>query len=273
MKNQSRVWLLSAIALILLALWVFPVLWVLYSSFKPSRSFGSTAMFWIFKPTLDNYRYVFSQFPFFSFLRNSIIASGGSTILSVCLGSLAGYSIARFRTGGRALPLWILSTRMLPPAAMVLPFFMIFRTVGLTDSVIGLVICYLVFNLSFATWMTESFFRDIPVEIEEAAKIDGCSTAQVFRTVVLPISLPGIVATSVFCMITGWNEFVFALVLTDSPNAQTLPVSAGMFLTEYQTNWGPLFAETVLIIAPILAAALFMQKHIVRGMSLGAIKS
>ena len=187
-------------------------------------------------------------------------------------GSLAGYAIARYKTGGRPLSLWILSTRMLPPAAIVLPFFMMFSKLGFIDTIVGLILCYLVFNLSFTIWMSQTFFKEIPIEIEEASKIDGCSAFETFYRITLPISRPGLIATAVFCLVFSWNEFLFSLILTNSKAAQTLPASVGRFVTKYQIIWGPLFAESVMIIIPIMVATLIMQKYIIRGMSLGAIR-
>lgn len=270
-KKYKKI-ILYLVAIFILGLWMFPLFWVFLSSFKPVAAFGRKEITWFFKPSLENFIYVFKQFPFPSYLRNSIIVALCSTFLSVILGSLAGYSIARFHTGGKFLSLWILSTRMLPPAAIILPFFMMFSKLGLVDTIFGLVISYLVFNLSFSIWMSNIFFREVPVEIEEAAMIDGCSRLEAFFRVTLPLARPGIISVAIFCLVFSWNEFLFSLVLTNSKSAQTLPASVGRFVTKYQIIWGPLFAESLLIILPILVATMVMQRYLIRGMTLGAIK-
>ncbi|TKJ46381.1 ABC transporter permease [Candidatus Aerophobetes bacterium Ae_b3b] len=245
---------------------------MILSSFKPSELFGTKQIYFIFKPTLENYKFIFHQYPFLSYLRNSLVVTFTSTFLSIVFGSLAGYSLARFKTGGEPLAFWVLSTRMLPPAAVIIPFFMIYMRAGLINTLFGLIIAYMVFNLSFVVWMTRSFFGEIPVELEEAAMLDGCSRLGAFIRVVLPLAKNGIAATAVFCVVFAWNEFLFALVLTTSEAAQTLPASVNRFITKYEIHWGPLYAESTLIIFPILIAALFMQRYLVRGLTLGALK-
>jgi len=259
-------------AMIIVALWVFPLLWIIISSFKPSETFGRNIIGWFFKPTLEHYIFALNEYSYMRYLINSLIVSVGATALSVTVGTLAGYSLARYNTGGQGLSMWILASRMMPPAASLIPFFMLFNIFGILDTKIALILSYLVFNLSFTVWMARSFFKDIPVELEEAALIDGCSYFQAFLKIITPLARTGLMATTIFSLIFSWNEYLFATVLTSSDSARTLPASVGKFVTHYQIIWGPLFAQSTLIVIPVLIAAILLQPYLIRGVTLGALK-
>jgi multiple sugar transport system permease protein len=261
---------LSIIAIILV--WAFPFLWMFLGSIKPTQDIISTELVWFFSPTLEHYRYIFLKQPFLRFAMNSIIVGISVTSLTMLAGSLTAYSISRFNTGGKTFRLWILFTRMLPSPVLIIPLFMLFRVLGLINSLTALVIADTTFLLSFVIWIMRGFFDDVPGELEESALIDGCTRFQAFIWVVLPLSSPGFIATSILTFIFAWNEYLFALVFATANKVKTLPVAAGDFITGYAINWGPVFASGTLIVIPVFILSVFIQRYIVRGLTLGAFK-
>ncbi|MBC7189938.1 carbohydrate ABC transporter permease, partial [Candidatus Aerophobetes bacterium] len=183
----------------------------------------------------------------------------------------AAYGITRFRIGYENLSFWILSQRMLPPIAVVIPYFLLFKTLNLIDTYLSLIIVYLPFNVGFAVWLLIGFFEEFPKDIEEAALIDGCSRISAILKVILPIVAPGIVVCAIFCFIFCWNEFMFALILTRE-NAKTVTAQLAAFQSPTKIMWGEISALVVLAIIPILILALLVQKYLVRGLALGAVK-
>lgn len=270
-KNITNI-LLNIFIILITIIWVFPIFWVFINSFKSTQSIISKELILLFKPTFEHYKYIFTIGYFKRYLINSIIVAIFSTVISVVGGSLTAYSLARFNTGGRNYALWILSSRMMPPAILIIPFYIMFRELGILNTWYVLIIAYTTFNLSFVVWVMKGFFEEIPLDIEEAALIDGSSRLGVFFSIVVPLAKPGIIATSIFCIVFSWNEFLFALVLSVSKNAKTLPVAANDFITGYAINWGPLFASGVVIITPIIIFTLIVQKYIKRGLTLGSLK-
>lgn len=263
---------LSALLIIAVCLaCVFPLFWTLTISLKT----GSQAMdpsVWFFKPTLDNYRDVFLNRHLMDYFKNSFIVVIFTTIISIILGGLAAYGFARFNFKQREnLAFWVLSLRMIPPMATVIPFFVMAQMLKVFDTHIVLIISYLLFNIPFTIWMMRGFFEEIPEEIEEAAFIDGCSRWQVFVRILLPLSAPGLVATAIFCIITSWNEFVFALFLTSSA-ANTLPTTVTLFLSISGVVWGEMSAVGVITILPVLLFAMVVQKYMIRGLTFGGVK-
>ena len=208
-----------------------------------------------------------------AFYFNSVIISIGSSVLAVGVGSLAAYSLGRFRfRGSNDIAFWILSTRMAPAVAVIIPIFVMYRyNLHLYNTYIGMVLLYLVFNLPFAVWMMRGFFAEIPLELEEAAFVDGASRMQALWHVLLPLVAPGLAAAAIFCTIMSWNEFLFALILT-ADKTKTLPVAATTFVGSMGVQWGELCAAGTIIMIPLLAFALLMQQHLVRGLTLGAVK-
>jgi multiple sugar transport system permease protein len=203
-----------------------------------------------------------------------MIVTISSTIAVTFIGALAGYAISRFKPGGNALPFWILSQRMLPPIAFLIPIFLIFSTLNLVNTYQGLAYAYTAFNLPYAVWMMRTFFDDLPVEMEESAEVDGCGKLGAFVRMALPLAAPGMVATVIFVFIMAWNEFLFALMLMRSLNMFTLPV------TEYIFYYGPAEGmeyniaslQALLAILPVLALSVYVQKYLVRGLTFGAVK-
>src|SRR5262249_32034540 len=184
---------------------------------------------------------------------------------------LAGYSFARYRIGGFHLPFWVLSTRMMPPVAAVIPLFLVVKSLGMIDTHVAVIALHLLVTLPFAVWMTRGFFIQVPRAIEEAALIDGCSQWQVFFRVALPLAAPGLAVTALFCFIFSWNEFLFALILTRR-EAVTLPVLVSGLYSQHGIMWDVMSATAAMALLPVIALALFAQKYLVRGMTMGAIR-
>ncbi len=259
------------VALILVVV-LFPIVWAIMSALKSGGQAQAIPPVWIFKPKLTNYVSAFVKRDFGRLLVNSVIVSLSSTTMSVLLGSLAGYGLARYPIkGNNAISMWILSIRMFPPIAAIIPFFLLYKNLGLIDTRIGLIIAYTGFNLPFAVWIMRGFFDEVPRELDEAALIDGASPLKAFTRVVLPLAAPGLVATAIFAMIFSWNEFMFALILSRS-RSQTMPVGVMGFITHRGVIWGEIMAAASVIMLPMVAFTLIAQKYLVRGLTFGAVK-
>jgi ABC-type glycerol-3-phosphate transport system permease component len=257
---------------------LFPIFLVLVTSFKTPIDITSTSLKLFFTPTLENYLALVGlrpsefQFDLWLHFRNSVIAAAGSTALAVLLGVPAAYAFARVRfRGSQSGMLFLLAMRLLPPIATVIPLFLIMRQVGLLDTVFALILAYTTFNLPFFVWMMYSFFLDLPRELEEAALIDGATRWQAFVKVILPLSRPGLAASAIFCMVLAWNDFLFAVTLTGR-NAPTLPLLVSGFVTDMGVAWGIMMAAGSVIVVPVVLFTLFTQRHLVRGMTAGAVK-
>jgi len=270
-KPISYVIVYFFVALILI-IWLFPFLWMISNSLKPTQDIIQPTIRFGGVLVLDHYKYIFARQSFFLYLKNSIFVAFVSSIICMIAGLGAGYSIARFRTGGNILSIWVLISRMAPPAVLILPFFLMFQRLHLTNTLWALVLANLSFNLPFVIWSMKGFFQGIPEAIEEAAIIDGCTRMQAFLKIVIPISKPGIIVTLIFCLIFSWNEYLYALTLATAKSSKTLPVAAGDFITGYAVNWGPIFASGTLILIPIFFIVIFFQRHMVKGLTMGAIK-
>jgi multiple sugar transport system permease protein len=265
-----------AVMLVLLFITLMPLYWVIITSVKPDAEVLSKDIRLLpSRFTLDHYRRVFESRDLTLFLKNSIIAAVGSTMLSVSTASLAAYAFARFKYPGNlanSVRMWILSTRFVPPFAIVLPLFLLFRDYNLLDTRQGLIIAHTLFSLPFVLWLLQSSFEELPYEIEEAALIDGCSRLTAFLYVVIPLATPAIAASAIFAMVLSWNEFLFALLFTYS-KATTLPVLVSQFLTDRSLQWGEIAASSTVAIVPVLIFMLFAQRYLVRGLTMGAVKS
>jgi multiple sugar transport system permease protein len=203
---------------------------------------------------------------------NSIIIAVGSTILSLLLGVPAAYALSRFEVWHREdLMFWFLGTRMAPAILVAVPFFLLSRQIGVYDTQALLIVVNVLTSIAWVVFMMRSFFDDIPIEIDEAALVDGASWLEVLRRVILPVAVPGIAATAVFVLILAWNEYFFALILT-SVNAKTLPAAITSFLTVHGLLWGPMTAAGTVVALPVLIFALWMQKYLIRGLTMGAVK-
>jgi len=259
--------LLTLFSLIIL----LPVLWVVRTSFATELIAYEIPPRFIFRPTLENYLELFKVNHFEVYFRNSLITALATTLISVPIAALGGYAFARYRTGGLPLQFGVLGTQMLPGIVLILPIFVLFKELGLTNTLYGLILAYMTFNLPFLVWILMGFFENIPKELEEAAWIDGASPSRAFFSVVFPITAPGIMAGAVLSFIMCWNEFLFALILTGS-GTSTVPVSLAAMATQRGVLIGKLAAGTTLGILPMVLISLFVQKYLVRGLTFGAIK-
>jgi multiple sugar transport system permease protein len=253
-----------------------PVYWMLTISLKSEvDQFASPPRWLSFSPTLAHYADAFVSRSFGQYLATSATVAVLSTLASVTLGTFAAYALARFRWPAkldRRLSLWILSTRMFPPIVSAVPLFLMMRDLRLLNTTAALVIVYTAFNLPFVVWMMRGFFQELPREMEEAAMMDGDSRLGALFRIILPLVVPGLAATAVFCLIMSWNEFLLALVLTQTDAAMTLPVGIAGRVTQYEIKWGVMSAAGVVAMLPILIFAMSVQRYLVRGLSLGAVK-
>ncbi|MGP1254845.1 MAG: carbohydrate ABC transporter permease [Kiloniellales bacterium] len=271
------------------ALFVFPLYYWITTAFKNARDiFDRPPNVWIFEPTLKNFEEVFGislgflrqqevlpgggNFYMAPRLWDSIVVAIGSTTLSVTIATLAAYALSRLDFKNRHLFVgWVLSTRMMPPVAVAIPLFFIYKDVGLLDSYTGIILIHAVMNLPLAVLLMKSFFDDIPKEIDESAIIDGASRWLIFRRVILPMAKGGIAATAVLCFIFSWTEFVFVLTLTQT-GLKTVPVVSSSFVTSTGTAWGNMAALGAAAMIPAFIFILLVQKQLVRGLTLGSLK-
>jgi multiple sugar transport system permease protein len=259
-----------------LVITLFPVYWIAGNSFKFDIDIFSVPPQWFpANPTLKHYNAAFVERPFLQYALNSLIIAVATTVVSLVLGTMAGYALARFRYPGQwryQISFWILSTRMMPPIVTIIPLYLAFNYLDMLNTKMAVVIAYTAFNLPFATWMMKSYFQDLPVELEEAAMVDGDTRWGAFLRVALPLARPGLAATAIFCLIISWNEFLLALILTLTERSQTLPIGIAGRVTQYNTYWGEISAAGFTACIPIMIFAFIVQKHLVRGLSFGAVK-
>ena len=251
---------------------LWPIYWMFNTSIKPSDDYLAVPPVWFpDEPTIVHYTAALFTYRGFQGLVNSLIVSTAATALSALLGTLMAYSLARFHTGGPHLSFWVLSQRFLPPIAIVLPIFLNYRALGLNDTHIGLILAYTVFTLPVSVWMMCAYFRQMPRSLEEAALVDGCTRWTSFWRVAVPLAVPGIIAAAIFTFIACWTEFFFALVLT-SRNAYTLPTVFRAFLSFQGAQYGAASALSIVSLVPSIVLGVLVQKHLVRGLTLGAIR-
>jgi ABC-type glycerol-3-phosphate transport system permease component len=272
-RSALRRVVLWALAGVLLAVWAFPVIWGLLTSFKTERDVLAYPPVWLFKPTLDNYREViFGTSSILPNLWSSIVVATASTLLTMLIAVPAAYALARLHYPGRnASGFYVLATQMLPPVGLIIPYYLVLQKVGLLDSYSGLTAIYLTFSLPFAIWLMVSYFEDIPYEMEEAALLDRAGRLRTLWYVILPQVRGGMAVTTVFVFLNAWNEFLFAVVLGGN---RVRPVTVAMFnfISVEQTQWARLAAGAMLAMAPVILIGLFAQRHIVKGLTVGAVK-
>jgi multiple sugar transport system permease protein len=265
----------AIVTTLLLALVLLPIYWMVAASLKSNKEITQDATLYPHAPTFGNYIRLLSQKQFDAYLMNSLVVTAASVVLALILGSLAAYAIARFRLRfrlERVVGLSLLTLRIVPAVVIMIPVYLLMLQLDLLDSWLGLIITYTALNLTFCVWMMESFFREIPVDLEEAAMVDGDSRLTAFRRITLPLAAPGLVATAIFAIIVTFNEFLFALVLTATPNAMTMPRGTATLIGRIDTDWASMAAAGVMGALPIVVFALLVQRHLVRGLTLGAVK-
>lgn len=269
--GMAVVWLLLAAAIVYT---IFPIFWLILTSFKTPRDIFAVPPKLFFVPTLDNYRYNFEQNRFGLYFFNSVVISLCAMAISLVVGSLGAYGFLRFRfRGGATLFFLTLATRMAPQVALIVPLFVMLNALGMTDTRAGLILVYAALNVPLVMWIMSGFLEELPWELEDAARIDGCSYLGALWRVILPMARAGLAAVAVFTFIANWNEFLMALVLTSTEEPRTMPVALALFNTEFGVRWDYLSAAGVTLMLPTLAFTFLMQKYIVRGLTSGAVKS
>jgi multiple sugar transport system permease protein len=261
----------TVVYFLILAFFLFPILWIFATAFKTGAEFMHTPPIWIPRhPTLTAFAHAI-EVGGLGALKNSLIISISATTLSLIVGSLAGYGLARYRLGGDDLPFFILSLRFMPAVAVIFPFLLLFRSLKWMDTYQALIILHLTFNLPYAVWMMRSFFIEVPREIEESALVDGASPFGVFWKISMPLVTPGLIATGVFCFIFSWSEFFFALSLTHT-KAVPLSVFLPNFFGKMMVMWGEVGAMSVIAVMPLFVLSVLVQRYLVRGLTMGAVK-
>ncbi|MFE3943895.1 carbohydrate ABC transporter permease [Streptomyces sp. NPDC059118] len=262
------------LGLLVAALLGFPVYWMVLTAFRPATEILSLPPeFWPSHPTLDNFARAMGTETFWPNVRSSAVIGLGTVLVSLVVGTLAAFALARFRFAGRkAFVVVILTVQMIPLAALIIPVYLLLNDAGLTDSLGGVILVYLVFTLPFTVWMLHGFIAAIPAELEEAAMVDGCGRLGAFVRVVLPLLAPGLVATSVFAMVQAWNEYVLVYVLLSTPEKQTLSIWLVSFQTSFGTDYGGLMAGATLTALPVVIFFLAVQRKIAAGLATGAVK-
>jgi multiple sugar transport system permease protein len=251
---------------------LLPLYWMVMTSVKPTSDYLTVPPVWFPKePTLVHYTAALFSYRGLQGLINSLIIASATTLLSTVLGTMMAYSLARFNTGGQHLAFWVLSQRFLPPVAIILPIFLLFRNWGLYDTHLGLILLYTLMTLPLTVWMMYAYFRQLPRSLEEAALVDGLSRWQTLWIVAVPLAAPGMIAAAVFCFIAVWTEFFFALILT-SRYAFTLPTIFRAFLGFQGAQYGEAAALAATSLLPSIALGMLVQRHLVRGLTLGALR-
>lgn len=257
---------------VILIFCVFPFYWMVTTSLKTQIVALESPPVWVFEPTLSNYREVLFEDEVGRTLINSLIVAISTTVLAIALGCPAAYALARFEFRGKKdLWFWFITNRMVSPIVLALPFFLIVRHIGLLDTHLVLILIYLTFNLPIVIWICTDQFRAIPRDLDEAAVLEGASQWRIFRSICLPLAMPGVAVSAIFSFIFSWNELMYALVLTRS-DAKTAPAMAVSFMEGYDLPYGKIMATSTLIVVPVLIFALIASRQLVRGLTMGAVK-
>jgi len=263
------------VVLLLMLLWTaIPIYWMVVTSLKYDKEiYGYEATLIPQKPTLSNYATVFRQTPYLLFLRNSMVVAVSSTVLSMFIACLGAYAIARLNFPGRAfLARGLVFTYLVPTSPLFIPMFALMSALRLTDSLHGLTIAYLGFDVPFCTWLLMGYFKSIPVELEESALVDGCNRVSALIRIVLPLALPALVVVTFFSFTHAWNEFLYAQVFTSTNSARTVTTGLANFMSADVFFWGPLMASTIMSALPPVLMFLVLQRWVVKGLTLGGVK-
>jgi multiple sugar transport system permease protein len=270
-RQRTRLVLRFGAALAITVLFLFPIYWLFMISFKtPDEIFSYPPKWYPGQLQLGNYAVLFKDGDATT-VGHSLVVAGASTLIAMFLGTICAYSLARFKTGGEHLANWIISQRMVPPIAVVFPIFLLYVWLGWVDTYVGVILLYTAFNLPYVIWMMRGYILDIPTALEESALVDGCTRWQVIWKVVFPMSRAGLFATAIFTFVFAWNEFLFALVLTRN-EVVTYTVQVTHYFGGQSNFWAKISAMSVLGTLPIFIVVAFMQRYLVRGISLGAVK-
>lgn len=261
---------ITAIVLLL----IFPFIWMLSTSLKTSgEMFAPNPTLIPLRPTWENFRAMWVDYNFYPYFMNSLVISVSTTIVSLVFATFLAYGISRFRFKGKRVVFnLMILTQMFPLSLMIITIYIVFAHIGLINSRVGLIIAYCTFAIPFATIMLKTYFDGLPLELEEAAAIDGCSPFRTIFRIVIPLAAPAIAAMGLFAFILSWQEFMMALTLIRTTSLRTLPVGIAMMVGYREIMWGPLMAGTAVVTVPVVALFIYFQKHLITGMTMGAVK-
>jgi multiple sugar transport system permease protein len=270
LSRAGRLFALTAYALFALA----PLYWVLKISLTPTRElFSKRVVYWPATLTFEHFRFVWSNTNFPDYFFSSVVVSVGTAVAATVLAAAAGYALSRFRFFGKPVVILILlATQLFPLVLLISPLYRIFVDFGLIDTRVGLILIYTAFNVPFAAFLMQGFFDGIPVELEEAALIDGCRRFTALTLVILPLALPGLIATVGFVFVAAWSELLFALMFINTDQVKTFPVGLLSFISKFNVDWGHMTAATVMGLIPVLVFFALIQRHLVGGLTAGATK-
>lgn len=267
-------WTGNAILVVLLVWTLVPFYWMVATSLKKDKEiYGFEATLVPRQPTMDAYRRLFAQTPFVRYLVNSTVIAVGTTVASLAFGCLAGYALARLRFPGRAvIARSLIFTYLVPPSLLFIPLFPVMSALNLIDTRHGLMLAYLGFTVPFSAWLLLGYFRSVPIELEEAALVDGCSRMGALVRIILPMSLPALAVVAFFAFTQAWNEFLYANVFVNSPDVRTITTGLTLFVVEDVFFWGPMMGASCLATIPPVLLYLIFQRWVVKGLTLGAVK-
>jgi multiple sugar transport system permease protein len=265
-------WFIGFVLLVVIFCIVLPFYWMVAASLKSRADVLAFPPVFVFTPTLEHYAKALFEAGVGRNVLNSLVVSVTTTLLALMIGTPAAYALARWEWKGKKdLWFWMISNRFMSPIVLALPFYLLANQLGLLNNLITLIVIYLTFNIPLIVWLTMDQFRNIPREIDEAAVVDGASMFQVFTRIVLPLATPGVVVGAILSFIFSWNEMLFALILTRT-EARTAPVAATSFMSGYDLPWGVIMATGTIIVLPVIIFATLVSRHLVRGLTLGAVK-
>ncbi|MGE5576546.1 MAG: carbohydrate ABC transporter permease [Syntrophothermus sp.] len=253
---------------------LFPLYWMVLTSFKPDRElFSEHVNYWPVHPTFQHYVDVLQRTAFGVYLRNSLAAASAASLVVLIIAIFGGYALARFKFRGRQMSLMaLLATQMFPGVVLVAPLYILFSKFHLLNTLLGLILIYITLNIPFAVFLMRGYFADVPVELEEAAYIDGCNRIEAIWRIVVPALWPGIVATIVFVFVAAWSEMVFAVMFINDEGLKTIPVGLIMFVSKFNVSWGMMMAATTMALVPIAVLFGYIQRYLVQGLTMGAVK-
>lgn len=272
-KREKKVMFFCILIVALFILWtVVPIILLISQSVKPDNIMFADPPQYIFQPVGTHFNRVFVRNNILESMSNSVITSVSTMLLCVVLGSLCAYSLARIRVpGSKLIAFFIILTRTVPAGALMLPMYVLMRKLGIANTHLAVILAHTTLNLPFAVLMMKGFFQDVPLELEQAAQVDGCSRFHTFLKICIPMTAPGLATTGIMVLLNSWNEFMFALILAGR-NSRTLPIAISSFLGSVSIDWGASSAAATLATIPIFIAGVFIQKYFVRGLTNGAIK-
>lgn len=270
-RSAARLVITYLTAVLLGVFLSLPLLWIVLTSFKPTAQLLTSPPTWIFSPTLEHFDAVFARPKFWRALVNTAIVTVSTTFVTLSVGTMAAYGMARDRAGGAPLLYTTLAIRALPPIVLGLPLFVVFTRTGLIDTLPGLTVAYTAFMLPNTIWLMLGFFQSVPKSLEEAALVDGCTRFGAFLRIALPLARPGLVVTGFYNAVGAWNHFFFGLTLSTA-DARTLPVYAAQLIGEYSIRWGEVSAIGAILVMPPIVLVILMQRHLAGGLTLGGVK-